>query len=238
MREPYLEVTYRHGRPLAAYLYLPRRPGQKSFRTSKELALEIRNLSVRNDRGLADLDNFNMKIHRGQILGIAGVAGNGQKALAEVLTGLKEASSGRIMAGERDITNSSARGSYIAGIAHIPEDRKSIGIAPDKLESIFEPFYQVLGAEPDRRQGLGRALVNAGFDRLAEESILYVFVLGDPAYYSRLGFTCENAVMPPYALPPEWDGAWQSVRLRGATSPPPGSLDLPPVWLRPELWLP
>jgi ABC-type uncharacterized transport system ATPase subunit len=104
---------------------------QKSFRTSQELALEIKNLSVRNDRGLADLDNFTMKIHRGQILGIAGVAGNGQKALAEVLTGLKEASSGRIMAGVRDITNSSARGSYIAGIAHIPEDRKSIGIAPD-----------------------------------------------------------------------------------------------------------
>ena len=107
-------------------------PGwQKSFRTSKELALEIKNLSVRNDRGLADLDNFTMKIHRGQILGIAGVAGNGQKALAEVLTGLKEPTGGRILAGDRDITNSSARGSYIAGIAHIPEDRKSIGIAPD-----------------------------------------------------------------------------------------------------------
>ena len=104
---------------------------QKSFRTSHKLALEIKNLSVRNDRGLADLDNFTMKIHRGQILGIAGVAGNGQKALAEVLTGLKEASSGKIMAGDKDITNSSARGSYIAGIAHIPEDRKSIGIAPD-----------------------------------------------------------------------------------------------------------
>ena len=70
-------------------------PGwQKSFRTSQELALEIKNLSVRNDRGLADLDNFTMKLHRGQILGIAGVAGNGQKALAEVLTGLKEANRG------------------------------------------------------------------------------------------------------------------------------------------------
>jgi simple sugar transport system ATP-binding protein len=107
-------------------------PGwQKSFRTSQELALEIKNLSVRNDRGLADLDNFTMKLHRGQILGIAGVAGNGQKALAEVLTGLKEPTGGRILAGDRDITNSSARGSYIAGIAHIPEDRKTIGIAPD-----------------------------------------------------------------------------------------------------------
>ena len=97
----------------------------------EELALEIKNLSVRNDRGLADLDNFTMKLYRGQILGVAGVAGNGQKALAEVLTGLKEASSGRILAGDRDITNSTAKSSYIAGIAHIPEDRKTIGIAPD-----------------------------------------------------------------------------------------------------------
>jgi putative acetyltransferase len=96
-----------------------------------------------------------------------------------------------------------------------------------------------LAVAPDRqRQGLGRALVAAGFDHLSEESILYVFVLGDPACYSRLGFTREDAVMPPYALPPDWDGAWQSTGLRGAASPPPGSLDLPPVWLRPELWLP
>ncbi|MDT8444388.1 MAG: ABC transporter ATP-binding protein [Desulfuromonadales bacterium] len=97
----------------------------------EQLALEIKNLSVSNDRGLADLDNFNMKLYRGQILGVAGVAGNGQKALAEVLTGLKVASGGRILADGRDITNSTAKSSYIAGIAHIPEDRKSIGIAPD-----------------------------------------------------------------------------------------------------------
>lgn len=97
----------------------------------EELALEIKNLSVGNDRGLADLDNFNMKLYRGQILGVAGIAGNGQKALAEVLTGLKAASSGRILAAGKDITNSTAKSSYIAGIAHIPEDRKSIGIAPD-----------------------------------------------------------------------------------------------------------
>ena len=84
-----------------------------------------------NTRGRADLDNFNMKLYSGQILGVAGVAGNGQKPLAEVLTGLKEATSGKILAGDKDITNSTARSSYIAGIAHIPEDRKSIGIAPD-----------------------------------------------------------------------------------------------------------
>jgi simple sugar transport system ATP-binding protein len=104
---------------------------EKRMHVGKELVLEISDLSVRNDRGLSDLDSFSIKLHRGEILGIAGVAGNGQKALAEVLTGLKTASRGRILAAGYDITRSTARSSYIAGIAHIPEDRKSIGIAPD-----------------------------------------------------------------------------------------------------------
>ena len=104
---------------------------QKNLQMSDEIVLDIQHLSVRNDRGLSDLDNFDLRLKKGEILGIAGVAGNGQKALAEVLTGLKNASSGRIMAKGEDITNSDAKKSYIAGIAHIPEDRKSIGIAPD-----------------------------------------------------------------------------------------------------------
>ncbi|MCW8893485.1 MAG: ABC transporter ATP-binding protein, partial [Deltaproteobacteria bacterium] len=104
---------------------------QKNLQMSNEIVLDIQELSVRNDRGLADLDSFNLKLKKGEILGIAGVAGNGQKALAEVLTGLKNASQGRIIAKGEDITNSNARYSYIAGIAHIPEDRKTIGIAPD-----------------------------------------------------------------------------------------------------------
>ncbi|HKJ05809.1 MAG TPA: ABC transporter ATP-binding protein, partial [Geopsychrobacteraceae bacterium] len=104
---------------------------QKNLQMSEEIVLDIQQLSVRNDRGLADLDNFDLKLKKGEILGIAGVAGNGQKALAEVLTGLKTATHGRIMARGEDITSSNAKNSYIAGIAHIPEDRKTIGIAPD-----------------------------------------------------------------------------------------------------------
>jgi len=104
---------------------------QKNLQMSDEIVLDIQQLAVRNDRGLSDLDSFDLRLKKGEILGIAGVAGNGQKALAEVLTGLKHASSGRIMAKGEDITNSDAKKSYIAGIAHIPEDRKSIGIAPD-----------------------------------------------------------------------------------------------------------
>lgn len=104
---------------------------EKHSQVGQQIVLDIQQLAVRNDRGLADLEDFSLQLKKGEILGIAGVSGNGQKALAEVLTGLKTASHGRIMAGEQDITRSNAKHSYIAGIAHIPEDRKSIGIAPD-----------------------------------------------------------------------------------------------------------
>ncbi|MCF6177961.1 MAG: ABC transporter ATP-binding protein [Geopsychrobacter sp.] len=104
---------------------------QKSLPFSDEIVLEIENLAVRNDRGLADLDNFSLQLKKGEILGIAGIAGNGQKALAEALTGLVRVDSGRVLAAGVDITRSCARNSYIAGIAHIPEDRKAIGIVPD-----------------------------------------------------------------------------------------------------------
>ncbi len=103
----------------------------KSHQVADEIILDIQNLSARNDRGLVALDGFSLQLKKGEILGIAGVAGNGQKSLAEVLTGLNNASQGKIIAKGEDITKSNARYSYIAGISHIPEDRKSIGIAPD-----------------------------------------------------------------------------------------------------------
>jgi len=93
--------------------------------------LSIRNLSVDNDKGLSDLEDFTLSLKEGEILGIAGIAGNGQKALAEVLTGLKNPNSGNILVKGEDITFADSRKSHIAGIAHVPEDRKSMGVAPE-----------------------------------------------------------------------------------------------------------
>lgn len=93
--------------------------------------LRIEGLSVDNDKGLSDLENFTISLRKGEILGIAGIAGNGQKALAEVMTGLREAKSGRILLEGQDITRDNSRKKHIAGIAHVPEDRKSMGIAPE-----------------------------------------------------------------------------------------------------------
>jgi predicted N-acetyltransferase YhbS len=89
-----------------------------------------------------------------------------------------------------------------------------------------------------RRQGIGGSLVGEGFRRLKSEGVAQVYVLGDPAYYGRLGFKSDHSVSPPYPLPEEWLGAWQSISLRGARPPLSGKLSLPRPWLNPALWAP
>ena len=89
-----------------------------------------------------------------------------------------------------------------------------------------------------QRKGLGRALVQAGLQRLRTGGTREVFVLGDPAYYSKLGFLPTADVAPPYALPPAWHGAWQVQRLEVAASPLQGGLAVPDPWLKPQLWMP
>jgi putative acetyltransferase len=89
-----------------------------------------------------------------------------------------------------------------------------------------------------QQQGVGTALVQTGLQRLAAGGVREVFVLGDPAYYQRFGFRPETAVAPPYPLPADWTGAWQSLPLNDAAPFGPGSLALPAPWLQPGLWAP
>ncbi len=89
-----------------------------------------------------------------------------------------------------------------------------------------------------QRRGVGAAIVHAGIARLRDLGVSQVFVLGNPAYYRRLGFRKESLVRPPYTLPPEWAGAWQSLTITEAARPLSGKLLLPRPWLRPELWAP
>ena len=88
-----------------------------------------------------------------------------------------------------------------------------------------------------QRQGIGSALVRAGLQRQKEQVDL-VFVLGDPAYYGRLGFTQEALIEPPFRLPVEWSEAWQSQYLVDTTLPCAGKLSVPPQWRQPSLWAP
>ncbi|HEY77323.1 MAG TPA: ABC transporter ATP-binding protein [Thermoflexia bacterium] len=96
-----------------------------------EVALEVKDLQALNDKGLPALRGVSFQICAGEILGIAGVAGNGQRELAEVITGLRRATGGSVRVYGRDITNRSPREIIEAGISHIPGDRVGVGLVPN-----------------------------------------------------------------------------------------------------------
>tara|TARA_B100000029_G_scaffold514761_1_gene618889 strand:+ start:706 stop:1233 length:528 start_codon:yes stop_codon:yes gene_type:complete len=89
-----------------------------------------------------------------------------------------------------------------------------------------------------QRRGIGSALVREGLRRLKNAGVVRVYVLGDPAYYGRLGFEPEADVMRPYPLPDEWQGAWQSIGLCQIEHPLHGRLSVPQPWQQPVLWAP
>ncbi len=105
------------------------------FRLDKEATelsqavLSLSNLEALNDKGLPALRQVSLEVQGGEILGIAGVAGNGQRELAEVITGLRPATGGRVQVRGRILTNQSPRRFIQAGVSHIPGDRMGMGLA-------------------------------------------------------------------------------------------------------------
>jgi len=93
--------------------------------------LELCGLTAIGDRGTMVLAGIDLDVRAGEIHGIAGVAGNGQRELAEVITGLRRADSGRVLICSKDMTNDTPRSIIEAGVSHIPEDRLGMGLAPN-----------------------------------------------------------------------------------------------------------
>ena len=102
---------------------------EKPEREPGEVRLSLKNINALNDKGLPAVTDFALDIREGEILGLAGVDGNGQKELCEVLTGLRRAESGEILYEGENIINRHP-GEYIGrDMAHIPEDRQNLGLA-------------------------------------------------------------------------------------------------------------
>ena len=92
--------------------------------------LSLQGVSALNDRGLPALTDIDLTVYSGEIVGIVGVSGNGQKELAEVISGLRRPSGGRVSVNGQDITGTSPSDRYRMGLAYVPEDRLGVGLAP------------------------------------------------------------------------------------------------------------
>ena len=97
-----------------------RKPGEVVFACSR--------ISLKDERGAAALKEVSLSVRGGEILGIAGVDGNGQDELCEVLAGLRSPDSGSVSIEGNDITHQRARGYIEKGISYIPADRKGVGL--------------------------------------------------------------------------------------------------------------
>jgi general nucleoside transport system ATP-binding protein len=96
-----------------------------------EPLLQVENLRVRDERGLEAVRGVSFEVRAGEIVGIAGVDGNGQTELIEAITGLRRPEAGRIVAGGEELTDEGARECLEAGLGHIPEDRQLRGLVLD-----------------------------------------------------------------------------------------------------------
>ena len=95
-----------------------------------QVALAVDGISVAGDRGGLAVKNVSLEIGQGEILGVAGVAGNGQRELAEAIYGIRAPESGSVRVGDTRLRAGDPRSAIAAGVAHVPEDRLGTGLAP------------------------------------------------------------------------------------------------------------
>ncbi|MBF0780054.1 MULTISPECIES: ABC transporter ATP-binding protein [unclassified Granulicatella] len=118
---------------------------EKAPAQPKEPVLEIKNLWVNESRGLPIVKGVDLTIHAGEVLGIAGVDGNGQSELIQAIAGLAKATNGSIHLNGKDITNHSPRYITKSGLGHIPEDRHKHGLVLDmsvEENIILQTYYK------------------------------------------------------------------------------------------------
>jgi general nucleoside transport system ATP-binding protein len=116
-----------------------------------DVYLSVRNLTVKDSRGVVMVDNVSFDVRSGEIVGIAGVAGNGQSELLEAITGIRKPTSGEIWIGGRNVAGLDPAELRGIGVAHIPEDRHHMGLVLPFEES----QNAILGYHRDERYGRG-----------------------------------------------------------------------------------
>lgn len=136
----------------------------------KDEVLRVENISVKNNKKVLGLKDFSLSIRGGEILGVAGVEGNGQTELVEAITGLRKVECGSVIYKDENITNEKTRKRIEKGIAHIPEDRHKRGLILDyTLEENM--IIEVYNKKPFSKKGI----LNKSAIRKYAEKILREF---------------------------------------------------------------
>jgi simple sugar transport system ATP-binding protein len=108
-----------------------------------EAILEVKELSALSDKDVVAVDNMSFTIHEGEIFGIAGISGNGQRELVEVIAGLRKEQTGKVFLDGQEITQTTALERWQAGIGYIPADRIDVGSIGDfsLIENLMMNYY-------------------------------------------------------------------------------------------------
>ena len=112
-----------------------------------EVVLELDKVNCFNDMGLPCLHDLSFTVRAGEILGLAGVSGNGQREMAEVIAGLRRVESGKVLLNDRNISNLSPCKIIDLGVAYVPEDRLGMGLVPElnAMENLILKNYRQPG---------------------------------------------------------------------------------------------
>ena len=134
-----------------------------------EVALEVKDLHAKDYRDVEILKGLNLNVRKGEIVGLAGVDGNGQTELVEILTGLKKAESGQVTMLGQDVFNKTPKEIFDAGISSIPADRQKHGLVLDfSIEDNM--ILQHFDKEPFSKKGiLNRKEIRANATELMEK---------------------------------------------------------------------
>jgi simple sugar transport system ATP-binding protein len=106
------------------------RPLEEARQVADVRTLEVEGLTVPGDRGETAVRDVSFSVREGEIVGVAGVAGNGQRELAEAVSGIRDIRAGTVRVGGRPLRGGDPREAIMAGISHVPEDRLGTGLAP------------------------------------------------------------------------------------------------------------
>lgn len=134
-----------------------------------EIVLDLQSVCAENDRGLPALREFSLQVRAGEIVGVAGVAGNGQSELAQVITGLRKLTCGKVVIHGEDLANREPAAAIKRRVAHVPEDRTGVGSSPglSLAENLIMKNYKA--APISRGWALNRPVIRSHANKLRQD---------------------------------------------------------------------